>query len=137
VSFSHYIQTFSDVFNHVQTCLYDSFIITMKTPWLLRMTHHHVMVIIFTKHVQTCLYMSVNLPTHDSSAFSIYSPLSSASITPSLQPTSQLYPLSRFCHNTTFTSTYNHLSNFLHFQPVDVPFSQLSDWTYQLLTLHS
>jgi len=35
-------------------------------------------------------------PTHDSSAFSIYLPLSSASITPSLQPTSQLHPLSRF-----------------------------------------
>ena len=37
-----------------------------------------------------------DLPTHDSSAFSINSPLSSAFITPSLQPASQRHLLSHF-----------------------------------------
>jgi len=78
VSYLRHIQTCSDVFRHVRTRLYDSYIITMKIPWLLGMTHHHVMVIVVTIHVQTCLYMSVNRPMHDSSAFSIYSPLYSA-----------------------------------------------------------
>ena len=81
MSFSRHIQTCSNVFRHVQTCLYYSYIITMKIPWLLAMTHHHMMVIMVAKHVQTCLYMSA---------------LSSTCITPSLQPTCQSHPLSHF-----------------------------------------
>jgi len=42
--------------------------------------------------------------------------------TPTSIPIASTQP---FCHNTTFTSTHNHPSNFLHFQPVDVSFSRL------------
>ena len=133
--FNQWICRFRVIFRHVQTCLYDWYTITMKISWLLGITHHHVMVIMVTKHVQTCLYMSVKLPTHDSSAFQYIR--RSLSIHNSFTPTNILIASTRpFCHNTTFTSTYNHPSNFLHFQQVDVSFSRLCDWTCQLLTLH-
>ena len=50
---------------------------------------------------------SFDFPTHDSSPFSINLPLSSASITPSLQPTSQRHPL---CHFATIVGGFHRYS---------------------------
>jgi len=89
---------------------------------------------------QTCSNMSVYVGKSSYalqfSFFNIFATLLRIhnSLTPTNIPIASTQP---FCHNTTSTSTYNHPSNFLHFQPVDVSFWQLSDWTYQLLTLHS
>jgi len=33
--YTRHVWTCSDVFRHVQTCLYDSYIITMKIQWIL------------------------------------------------------------------------------------------------------